>query len=82
MDGKWGYVNAKGELEIECQYDDAQSFRNGFAPVCVDGKWGYIDEYNNLVIEPQFEAATPISETGTAAVKQEKWKLIQMNIFM
>lgn len=82
IDGKWGYINAKGKLEIECQYDDAKSFSNGYAAVYIDEKWGYIDEYNNLVIEPRFEIATPISEAGTAAVKQEKWKLIQMNIFM
>lgn len=81
VDGKWGFVDAKGNLVIECQYEAAQSFHHGFAAVCADGKWGYVDEEGNLVVEPQFEIATPISEKGTAAVKQEQWKLIQLNIF-
>lgn len=79
--GSWGFVNVEGELVIEYQYEAAQSFHNGFAAVCVDGKWGYIDDGGNFVIEPQFEMAAPISEDGTASVKLEKWRLIQLDVF-
>lgn len=81
-DGKWGFLDKDGKLVIDFQYDLAQSFSHGFAAVCVDGKWGYVDEGGNMVIEPQFDAATAFSEAGTAAVKREKWKLIQLNIFL
>lgn len=80
-DGKWGFVNSEGDLIIGYQYEDAQSFHNGFAAVCKEGKWGYIDEDGNLVVEPQFELVTPISDIGTAAVKLDEWILIQLNIF-
>lgn len=79
--GKWGFVDTSGELVIDYQFDDAQSFQNGFAAVCVDGRWGYVDESGCLVIEPQFEIATAISEKGTVAVKLERWRLIQLEIF-
>ena len=74
-------MNADGELALECQYEDAQSFRNGFAAVCVEGIWGYVDESGRMVVKPEFEEATPFSDQGTAAVKREEWGLIQLEIF-
>ncbi len=81
MNGTWGFINADGELALECQYEDAQSFRNGFAAVCVEGIWGYVDESGRMVVKPEFEEATPFSDQGTAAVKREEWGLIQLEIF-
>ena len=67
---------------IACQYEDAESFENGFAAVCTDKSWGYIDETGNQVIKPQYEAVTAMSDQGTAAVLQGgKWTLIQLDIF-
>lgn len=85
-DGKWGFVNAGGELEIACQYEDALSFSHGYAAVLRDGKWGYIDRENAMALEPSFALATPLSEEGTAAVKimdedGENWQLIRLSIF-
>jgi len=58
--GKWGYINASGEIVIECQFDDALQFSEGFAAVLVDTLWGFIDMTGKIVIEPQF--------------KEEPWK--------
>ena len=81
-DGLWGYINEKGELVIDYQYENAQSFSNGFAAVCENGLWGYIDEYGVLTVNPQFEQVSAITEKGTAAVlSKNKWKLIQLNWF-
>ena len=41
-DGKWGYINTKGEQAIECKFDGAGYFNEGFAVVKKDGKWGGI----------------------------------------
>ena len=83
-DGKWGFVDAEGELVIDYTYENAESFGNGLAAVYTDGKWGYIDMDGNLIIAPQFLAATRFSKSGTAAVKmeedgEEEWRLIQLN---
>ena len=42
-DGKWGYINTKGEQIIECKFDYADDFNEGFAAVQKDDKWGYIN---------------------------------------
>lgn len=81
--GKWGFVNAEGELVIDYVYEDACSFQNGYAAVCQDKRWGYINEEGSQVIKPQFLKATKFSSEGTAAVQvndqgEEKWQLIQL----
>lgn len=86
IDGKWGFVNADGEITVECTYEDAESFQNGYAAVCLEGKWGYIDKDGNVVIDPVFIEATHFSSQGTAAVKmnvqgEEVWRLIQLDLF-
>ena len=62
QEGKYGYINEKGEEVIECQYDIAYGFgENGLAAVGektgqVDGsgddlyKWGFIDYKGKVVI--------------------------------
>jgi len=58
QNGKLGFVNRKGALAIECQYDyedipryhDYMKFVNGLAAVRKDGVWGYIDESGKTVI--------------------------------
>lgn len=52
--GKWGYINKKGEVVIEASYENAKSFSNNLGAVCVDDKWGFINEDGKLVIENQF----------------------------
>ena len=84
--GKWGFINSKGELVIAYQYEDALSFSNGYAAVFKDGKWGYIDEENSMALEPSFAYATSLTDDGTAAVKivdedGDEWQLIQLSIF-
>lgn len=80
QNGKWGFVNLKGEITIEPQFDDARSFEVGLAPVLVEDKWGYIDTAGNMIIEPQFEDAKAFNRDGVAAVKSGgKWSLIQLS---
>lgn len=80
-DGKWGYVNEKGEVVIDCQFEDARSFQNGYAAVYQDGKWGYIDASGTVVVPYTFEEATDITSSGTAVVYDGDWKMIQLNLF-
>jgi hypothetical protein len=71
VEGKgWGYVNEKGSLVIEPQFNGALAFTEGLAPVKVDNLYGYIDKTGNIVIEPQYKRAYSFSE-GLAAVKIE-----------
>ena len=75
-DGKWGYINTKGEQIVECKFDDAYYFNEGFARVKKDGKWGYINTKGEQIIECKFDDACDFSE-GFARVKKDgKWGYI------
>ena len=52
-DGKYGYVDKKGNAVTEYIYDDAtEQNKYGFAAVKINGKWGSIGEDGKYVIEP------------------------------
>lgn len=52
--GKYGYLDPKGDTAIAPTYDEAASFQEGLAAVKVGGKWGFIDTKGNMVVAPQF----------------------------
>lgn len=54
--GKWGYINKKGELVIEPQYDIASMFEAGTATVHIGGNagtWQVIDIEGNVIRETE-----------------------------
>lgn len=61
-DGKWGYINTKGEEVIPCQfpnpYEDyiASPFSEGLALVQKDGKWGFVNTEGVEVIPINIDA--------------------------
>ena len=72
-DGKWGYINTKGEQIVECKFDDAYYFNEGFARVKKDGKWGYINTKGEQIIECKFDDAYCFSEGFAWVEKDGKW---------
>lgn len=52
--GKFGYVNAKGETIIEPIFDDAKEFEDKLAEVEINGKDGMIDEKGRFIIKPSY----------------------------
>ena len=65
--GKYGFIDASGEVVIPPQFDDAYMFREGLALVENDGKIGFIDTKGKYAVPPIYEDAEPFSE-GLAAV--------------
>ena len=56
QDGKYGYVDSKGNKVIDYIYDDAREQNEyGFSAIKKDGKWGAIDKEGNIVIEPIYD---------------------------
>ncbi len=54
-DGKFGFVNKKGEQVVDYIYDDAtEQNEYGFASVKKNGLWGSIDSDGKEVIEPKY----------------------------
>ena len=78
-EGKWGFVDANGEIRIPFQYDEAHSFGQHLAGVREGDKWGFISLQGDMVIEPTFEEVKAFS-SGCAPVKTEYgWKFIQLH---
>ena len=52
LEGKWGFINEKGEWVISPNYDNVGKFgTNGLAPVGLKNEYGYIDENGDIVID-------------------------------
>ena len=67
VNDRWGFINKSGETVINPQFDKADVFAEGLAPVRM-GRWGYVDASGKVVINPQFDKADVFSD-GLAAVK-------------
>lgn len=58
-EGRYVYVNSKGEEVFNSSYLVADIFRDGIALVeDYDGNWGYINTKGKYIIEPQYTEAT------------------------
>ncbi|MDD4891303.1 MAG: WG repeat-containing protein [Phycisphaerae bacterium] len=82
VNGRWGFVDSRGEFAIEPAYQDVRGFSEGLAAVWVGGRMGYVDGKGVVVIPPQFdlpaeEAAPCDFSQGLAAVRIDgKWGYI------
>jgi hypothetical protein len=74
--GKVGFINKKGQVIIDFEFDGASHFSEGIARVFYKDRVGCINTKGNLVIPIQFEDMRAFSE-GLAAVKvSDKWGYI------
>ena len=55
--GKWGFINEKGEEIISYKYDHALDFQEGLAAVKMGSKYGYINMSGAIVIPLKYDAA-------------------------
>ena len=77
MQGKYGFINLRGQLIIANRYDDIQLFSEGLAAYKLNGKWGFLDTQENLVIQPFYDEVLPFNHEGLTAVRDgEVWGLI------
>lgn len=53
--GRFGYIDTKGNLTIPYQFDYASEFQNGMATFRLGGKWGIIDKKGKIILNPQFD---------------------------
>jgi hypothetical protein len=67
-DGKWGFIDNRGNIVIPNIYDDEMSFSEGLASVKKDGKYGYINNQGEEVISFIYDFAHSFSYDGEAKV--------------
>ena len=55
QNGKYGFVDNKGEVVVDYLYDDATELNDyGYAGIKKDGLWGVINSNGEIVIEPYY----------------------------
>lgn len=56
VDGKWGFVDKSGNMQVQAEYDMVTDFNEyGFAGVQKNGKWGVINQGGQIIQEPTYE---------------------------
>ena len=76
IDGKYGFVNTKGQLRVANRYDSIRYFSEGLCAVKLIGKWGFINMEEIIVIQPSYDHTSPF-QNGLAIVShQGKYGLI------
>lgn len=69
-EGKWGFINAKGEFAIAPVFDGAGRFAADLAPVQFEGKWGFIDSSGKVAIQFVYERAFGFFRQNLALVQK------------
>lgn len=70
LEGKWGYINNKGEYVITPRFYSAEYFHEKLACVkTLDGNVGYIDANANFVVKPEYKGGSKFSEGFAMVVK-------------
>lgn len=86
VNGKWGYMNSRKEIVIDCKFDMAEDFNDGFAIVerRVTDKGdhstrtliGFIDEKGVMLTDFKYDRAFPFSDEMALVMKDEKYGYI------
>jgi len=77
VDGKTGYIDGRGTMVIEPQFQHALTFSEGLARAATGDSpfscsWGYIDKTGAWVIEPRFAEAPEAFTEGLALVDKRQ----------
>ena len=71
--GKFGFINKKGEEVIPMIYDGAWDFTFGIAAVEKNSKWGFINEKGKIVIPMKYEYADYFNGKYAPVKYKGKW---------
>lgn len=67
VDGKYGFINNKGQPSTACIYEEVSYFNEELAAIKMYNKWGFIDSKGKVVVKPEYDKAEPFVE-GLARV--------------
>ena len=73
---KWGFCTSDKIIVIDCIYDSADLFSEGFAAVSQNGKYGYINKQNEIVINFEYDYANSFDNNISIIEKSGKKGLI------
>jgi hypothetical protein len=59
VNGKWGFINSKGVLNVSPEFDAVGFVSKNYLLVCKNAKWGVIDSNGNQVIAFKYSKIQP-----------------------
>lgn len=93
--GKWGYVDEKGKIVIECKYDPvrsaystaldksvdfAPSCTGGYITVCKKGKYAILDKQGKIAVPyGRYEYISEVTDGRCYVLSDSKWGIISVN---
>ena len=77
--GKWGFMDTTGKVQIIPQYEMVEAFQSGLALVVKQSKVGFINKQGKVVIPFQYEDAEAFAEGLCVAMKDDAYGLINKN---
>ncbi len=77
LEGKWGYLDADGDLTIPCVFDQAMDFENGSAAVIENGQVIVIDTdgFRTALCKEAADSIAPFGQGVTSLRINGKWRL-------
>ena len=73
-EGKWGYIDAEGELVVSPQYDHAMDYHNGYAYVTKGDKNWILNSKGEIAFECAIFDYKPFSEGFAAGTMAGGWR--------
>jgi hypothetical protein len=73
LNGRFGYIDRRGEFVIQPQFDRGGEFYQGRAEIVVDGNAGVIDRTGQVIVPPRFRRAIPLTKDVIVAVEGQ-WR--------
>ena len=79
VEGKAGFIDKKGNIVIQTQFEDVSNFHEGLAAVKKNNKWGFINKEGKIIIIPQFEYVSSFDNGIAAFYNGKQWGFINKN---
>ncbi len=76
MDGKWGLIDANGEIFLKATYDAVGSFEGNYATIQKKNKVGVINRAGEEVLKPIYQDVSILDSTLFTIFEDQRWKVI------
>jgi hypothetical protein len=77
--GKWGFMDTTGSVQLAPQFDMVESFQSGLALAVKQDQVGFVDKQGQVVIPFQYEDAETFAEGLCVVMKDDAYGLINKN---
>ncbi|MFT4155089.1 WG repeat-containing protein [Parafilimonas sp.] len=78
--GRYGYIDIKGNTVIDFRFSNARTFADGLAPASDEkGLWGYINGKGDFIISPEYNFADSFDNNEARVIKGSSVYFIDKN---